>query len=70
MNCVKGQSTCPILVGNLGQLRCQNCSDTKITLVSGGEELGICGAGKGISSLRTFISRGSISNAVNVTRAQ
>lgn len=69
MNCVNGGRTCPVLIGKLGQLRCQKCSDTKMTLVDGGRRLGICGAGKGISRLRGFIARGSVSNGVNVTRA-
>ncbi len=69
MKCVKDGGTTQVLLGKLRHLRCENCSDTNVTLI-GGNGLGVCGYTNHMTSLRGCVRNGSASTAVNVTRAQ
>lgn len=70
INCMKRGDTSPVLVSNLGGLRCENCSSTNVT-ISRGNGASIIGAGNHVGGLRRGLRRiNNLSNAIKVNRAE
>lgn len=69
VNCVNRDSTAKVLVGKLGKLRCENCSDNNVTILSV-RGLAIIGTGNRVGGLRTGVGGRPPCKGLKVNRAE